>query len=336
MINTPRLLIRPFQEQDALPLFEYLSNPIVYRFEPGEPISVEKARELAIERAQSTDFLAVILKSTQKLVGHLYFKQIEPQELLTWELGYIFNPAFHNQGYATEAAGALIRYGFQYLGIHRVVAHCNPENAASWRVLEKIGMKREGYLRKNVFFQRTENGVPCWQDSLEYACLKEDVMPNQKILFMLIGPKGSGKTHIGTIVNQQTDIIFLHVEPIWLALKTGEDGWEKVEENIDAMFQKHDKIMIESLGVGEGFDKFHASLAQKYPTKMIRVYADLETCFTRVKNRDNAEHIPVSDDRVAEFNQIAAAVTYDWDIEIDNNDLASDADIIKTIQSINR
>jgi RimJ/RimL family protein N-acetyltransferase/shikimate kinase len=317
-------------------LFEYLSNPIVYRFEPGEPISAEKARELAIERAQSTNFLAVVLKSTQKLVGHLYFKQIEPQEFSTWELGYIFNPAFQNRGYATEAAGALIQYGFQHLGIHRVVAHCNPENVASWRVLEKIGLKREGYLRKNVFFQTKEDGSSLWQDSLEYACLKEDILPNQKTLFMLIGPKGSGKTHIGTIVNRHTDIVFLRVEPIWLALNTGEEGWEKVEENIDAMFQEHDKIMVESLGVGEGFDKFHASLAQKYSIKMIRVYADLETCFTRVKNRNNAEHIPVSDDRVVEFNKIAAAVIYDWDIEINNNDLVSDADIINAIQSINK
>jgi len=109
----------------------------------------------------------------------------------------------------------------------------------------------------------------------------------------------------------------------------------KVEAVIDAMFQKQDKVMIESLGIGEGFSKFHASLAKKYSIKMIRVYADLETCFTRVKTRNNAEHIPVSDDRVAEFNKIASAVTYDWDLEINNNDPAPDKEIINAIQSIN-
>jgi len=82
-------------------------------------------------------------------------------------------------------------------------------------------------------------------------------MPAQKTLFMLIGPKGSGKIHIGTIVSQYTDIVFLRVEPIWLGLNPDEDGWEQVEAVIDAMFQKHDKVMIESLGVGEGFTKFH-------------------------------------------------------------------------------
>ena len=152
---------------------------------------------------------------------------------------------------------------------------------------------------------------------------------------MLVGPKGSGKTHIGTLINQHTDIVFLRVEPIWLNLQPDEDGWNKVEAVIDAMFQKQDKVMIESLGIGEGFGKFHASLAEKYSIKMIRVYADFDTCFTRVKTRNNVEHIAVSDDKVAEFNKTASAVTYNWDLEIDNNNPASDKDIINAIQSIN-
>jgi len=156
----------------------------------------------------------------------------------------------------------------------------------------------------------------------------------QKTLFMLVGPKGSGKTHIGMLVNQHTDIVFLRVEPIWLGLKPDEDGWKKVEAVIDTLFQKQDKVMTESLGIGQGFGKFHASLAEKYSIKMIRVYADLETCLARVKTRNNAEHIPVSDDKVEEFNKIASAVTYDWDLEIDNNDLVPDKDILNAIQSI--
>ena len=161
-------------------------------------------------------------------------------------------------------------------------------------------------------------------------------MPDQKTLFMLIGPKGSGKTHIGTLVSQHTDIVFLRVEPIWLSLQPGEDGWEKVEAMIDTMLQQQDKIMIESLGIGEGFGKFHASLAEKYSIMMIRVYADLETCFTRVKTRNNAEHIAVSDDKVAEFNKIASAVAYNWDLEINNDEPIPDEEIISAIQSINR
>lgn len=136
------------------------------------------------------------------------------------------------------------------------------------------------------------------------------------------------------LIHQHTDISFLRVEPIWLGLEPGEDGWNKVEAVIDTLFQTHAKVMIESLGVGEGFRRFYTSLATKYSLKMIRVDANLDTCFTRVKNRNSADHIAVSDDKVAEFNQIAATVTFDWALEIDNNHLASDADILAAIRSI--
>lgn len=176
MIKTSRLLIRRFQNQDYKPLYEYLSNPIIYKFEPGEPISLEEAKEIIRERAQGMDFWAVVRNNDQRLVGHLYFHQTEPKEFLTWELGYIFNPVFQNQGYATESALGLIRYGFKHLGVHRVIAHCNPANIASWRVLEKIGMTREGNFRKNIFFHTNQDGSPNWIDTFEYALLKEDLL----------------------------------------------------------------------------------------------------------------------------------------------------------------
>lgn len=175
MITTKRLLIRRFEAGDGDWLYEYLSDPAVYRYEPGSPVTLEEARELARERAAGEAFWAVALKESGRLVGHLYFTQIAPKRLLTWELGYIFNPAFQNRGYATESARALICHGFRKWSIHRVVAHCNPQNTASWRVLEKIGMRREGYFRKNVFFRRDGEGRPLWNDSLEYAILEEEV-----------------------------------------------------------------------------------------------------------------------------------------------------------------
>jgi hypothetical protein len=59
-------------------------------------------------------------------------------------------------------------------------------------------------------------------------------------LFMLIGPKGSGKTHIGAIVGINTGIHFLRVEPIWYTLQPGEEGWQKVEQAIDLAFKSYD------------------------------------------------------------------------------------------------
>lgn len=157
-----------------------------------------------------------------------------------------------------------------------------------------------------------------------------------KTLFLLIGPKGSGKTHIGDVVGQNTDIHFLRVEPIWLTVQPGEDGWLKVEQSIDDSFAKHDQVMVESLGAGDGFKKFHASLSEKYQIKMIHVVAELSTCLQRVKSRDNAEHIAVSDDQVEAYNRIAAAIKYDWAIEICNDPPASTQEILNAIKKIDQ
>lgn len=92
--------------------------------------------------------------------------------------------------------------------------------------------------------------------------------------------------------------------------------------------------MIESLGAGEEFGKFRTALAQKYRLKFIRVSADLDVCLARVKRRDRADHIAVSDAQVEQYNQIAATVKYDWDLEINNNAPASDEAILAAIQTL--
>lgn len=172
MIETDRLTIRRFTPPDDQDLYEYLSNPDVYLYEPGNPINREQAHELALQRSAGNDFWAVILKSENKLIGHLYFKKLEPEEQMTWELGYIFNPAYQGKGYASEAAGALVDYAFTHYHAHRVMARCNPENTASWKLLEKIGFNREAYFRSYHFFRKDEAGSPLWTDAYEYSRLE--------------------------------------------------------------------------------------------------------------------------------------------------------------------
>jgi len=67
-------------------------------------------------------------------------------------LGYLLNRKYWNQGYITEATRKVIAFGFEQLGLHRIIASCDPANIGSYRVMEKIGMQREGYLagRENV------------------------------------------------------------------------------------------------------------------------------------------------------------------------------------------
>jgi RimJ/RimL family protein N-acetyltransferase len=173
VIETRRLVVRRFSPEDCMDLHEYLSEPEIYTFEHGKPVTIDEAKSMALERSRGSDFLAVELKENGKMIGHLYFKQVEPVRLLTWELGYIFNPKYQRNGYGSEAAAALTAYGFEKFNIHRIMARCNPQNTASWKLLEKVGFKREGYFRSFGFVHTDGNGAPIWTDVYEYSLLRE-------------------------------------------------------------------------------------------------------------------------------------------------------------------
>ncbi len=168
-IETERLIVRSFRATDWQDLHAYLSLPSTYRFEPGDPIDTTQARALAEERSRGSNFLAVELKSEHRLVGHLYFGQVEDEAFRTRELGFIFNPPDQRRGYASESARAVVEHAFRRLDLHRVVASCHPDNVASWRTLERVGLLREGHLRRNVFFRRDAAGCPVWQDTYVYG-----------------------------------------------------------------------------------------------------------------------------------------------------------------------
>ena len=159
---------------------------------------------------------------------------------------------------------------------------------------------------------------------------------HKNILYFLIGLKGSGKTHIGNLVNAQTDIRFLRVESIWMSLQPGENGWQKVEQAIDQQFLTDKKIMVESLGVGEGFQAYFQSLSRKYSIKLIHIVADKETCLQRVRTRNQTEHMNISDAQVKQYNDLAADVHLHWDLEIINDPPCSDERILSAINSLDK
>lgn len=168
MIDTQRLALRPFTPADADDLYAYLSRETVVRFEPYDPFTLEQAAEEAARRAADPNFIAVVHKDTGHVIGNVWFARGEWD---TWELGYVFHDAYWGRGYAAEACRAVLAHAFEQRSVRRVVAMCNPENEASWRLLERLGFIREGHLRKNVFFRRDESGLPIWQDTYEYGLL---------------------------------------------------------------------------------------------------------------------------------------------------------------------
>lgn len=170
-IITDRLIIRRFEESDWQDLHEYLSDTEVVKFEPYEIYSESQAKEEAIARSKDNSFYAVCLKENGKLIGNLYFCK---EDFDTFELGYVFNRKYQGHGYATEAARALIDHAFTHFGARRIIAMCNPKNEHSWKLLERLHMRREGFLLQNIYFKTDCNGEPMWVDTYEYAILKTE------------------------------------------------------------------------------------------------------------------------------------------------------------------
>ena len=85
----------------------------------------------------------------------------------------IVNKNYQQKGYATEALCAVLYYLFQK-GIHRVYAECDPKNISSWKLLEKVGQKKEAHLKQNVYFHKDEKGAPMWKNTFIYAIVDSD------------------------------------------------------------------------------------------------------------------------------------------------------------------
>lgn len=174
MIETKRLILRPFKKEDAHDLYEYLKEESVCKYEPYDPFTYEEAVQSAASRALDPSFIAVYLKTEKKVIGNLYVGDEGPKDVKTKNIGYVFNPRYQHQGYATEAAYALIHDLFINQHMHRVVAYCNQENKASFKLLERLGFRREASRMKNMFFKLDQNQQPLWFNSYQYALLEEE------------------------------------------------------------------------------------------------------------------------------------------------------------------
>ena len=171
MLKTERLVLRPFEETDAEGLHAYLGDAEVVRYEPYGVMTMEECRLEAARRASDEAFWAVCL-ADGTLIGNLYLSGAD--EFGTREIGYVFTRACWHKGYATEAARRLMAYAFERLATRRIIALCDTRNAASFALMERLGMRREGEFKKNVGFKTDAHGNTIWTDSYQYAILKEE------------------------------------------------------------------------------------------------------------------------------------------------------------------
>ena len=116
---------------------------------------------------RTTFQLAIVRRSDGRVIGHCGIGK-HTASMCEAEIGYELAPHAWGQGYATEAARALVGFGFAELDIHRIAARCVADNVASARVLEKLGMRREGRVRGHEWFQGR------WWDTLIYGLLEAD------------------------------------------------------------------------------------------------------------------------------------------------------------------
>ena len=171
---TERLVLRDFVEADWPQVQAYASDPEVVRYMSWGPNSEEETRDFLRQKleAQAADpraefDLAVVLRDTGRLIGACGITVSSARTRCAW-VGYCFHRDFWGQGYATEAARAVVGFGFEALGLHRIFSTCDTENLASARVLEKVGMRREGHVREDALVRGR------WRDSYLYAVLEQD------------------------------------------------------------------------------------------------------------------------------------------------------------------
>ena len=166
-METERLLLRRFVPDDWQELFEYLSQESICKYQPYDAITEEAAMNEATYRSRD-HYWAVCLKGNEKLIGDVYFRT---WKYGVWEIGYVINEKYQKNGFATEAVEALIDDAFKYKGAHRIEARCDPRNTASWKILERLGFRREGHLLQDTCFKCDEKNLPIWTDTFIYGIL---------------------------------------------------------------------------------------------------------------------------------------------------------------------
>jgi len=167
-VETSRLRLRAIVASDWPAILDYMSDPRVTAFLPEGVLDENASRAFAQEQAgEHGKAVAVVEKASGEMIGHMPFHLWFGPD--TYEIGWAFGRAAQGKGYATEAAEALLAYSFGTLKAHRVIATCQPENNASWRVAEKLKMRREAHFRSAL---HQPSGV--WWDEYFYAILADE------------------------------------------------------------------------------------------------------------------------------------------------------------------
>jgi ribosomal-protein-alanine N-acetyltransferase len=174
-ITGNRVRLREVGPEDAAAAMAWAADPEFFRYMAYTPMLSQAAEEEFLRGVQAQArarprvqyHLGVVWLASDELIGmaRLGVTSADNRE---GDLGYGLRLDRCGQGIATEAAGMLLQLGFESLRLHRIFAYHHPDNRASERVMEKLGMQREGRLRENLF----EHGT--WRDSVVHSLLEHE------------------------------------------------------------------------------------------------------------------------------------------------------------------
>ena len=165
-LQTERLILRRMRVSDAEDMYHYARRPEVTRYllwspHPDIYHTQDYLRYLATRYAAGTFYdWGVILKQNGRMIGTCGFTTIDCAHDAA-EIGYVLNPDYHGMGIATEAVEAVLAFGFDKLLLHRIEARFMEGNDASLRVMEKVGMRFEGYQRESMLIKGRYRTIGC-------------------------------------------------------------------------------------------------------------------------------------------------------------------------------
>ncbi|OFY34722.1 MAG: hypothetical protein A2W91_20650 [Bacteroidetes bacterium GWF2_38_335] len=165
---------------------------------------------------------------------------------------------------------------------------------------------------------------------------------NKKEIYLLIGQKGSGKSFVGKIFNDEFNVKFIRVEDWVRQIRKDQDVFsetylkqvfETIEKGIREALLEIDRLVFESTGLSSYFDKMLEGLKKDFHVTTIGIYADSKICLNQVRARDKTIHINISDDQVSLINEKVKARNLLTDFRIDN-ETKTEKELIREIRTI--
>src|SRR5215204_1970103 len=180
-IESERLWIRRFKDSDLAPFMAYRNDLEVAQYQSWDSLDEQEAKAFIREAGSAQPGVpgewfgfAIESKETQDLIGECALR-VDEEEPYRAEIGFTMAREYQGRGFASEAVSRLLDYAFDSLGLYRAIAIADCRNAPSVALLERVGMRREGYFLENVWFKGG------WADEYLYAILKDEWLRERQI-----------------------------------------------------------------------------------------------------------------------------------------------------------